>query len=175
MSASTAAQTPGRTGLWVFLASDLFSFLSLLFVWAYLRAGNDAFRAVDDPSPDRGLTAGLTAALVLASLATWRATRAPRPAVWLAVSAALGALFVAGQAVEWAGLFREGLQLGRSQYASTFLVVTGFHGLHVAVGALLALGAAALRAQDGAVRRVALYCQFVDAVWLLILATVYAA
>ncbi|MBX7101621.1 MAG: cytochrome c oxidase subunit 3 [Myxococcaceae bacterium] len=175
MTAAVVPALPGRTGLWVFLASDLFSFLSLLFIWAFLRAGNEAFRAEGDPSPGSALTAGLTAALVLSSLATWRATRAARPGGWLLLSAVLGALFVAGQGVEWAGLSLDGLELGRSQYASTFFLVTGFHGLHVAVGALLAAGAAVRSAQSDAVRSVALYCQFVDAVWLLILATVYAA
>src|SRR5262249_38952122 len=52
-----------------------------------------------------------------------------------------GALFLCGQYKEYfgiggPGLIEEGLVFGHSAYASTFYVITSFHGCHVATGVL---------------------------------------
>ena len=65
-------------------------------------------------------------------------------------------------------------------YASTFYTITGFHGTHVAFGLLL-LGLTLLRDARGridperpvAVKVSSLYWHFVDAVWLVILTSLY--
>ena len=49
----------------------------------------------------------------------------------------MGAIFIGGQATEYAELVREGITIPSSPYGSLFYLATGFHGLHV-IGGLLA-------------------------------------
>ncbi len=57
--------------------------------------------------------------------------------LWLIVTATLGGLFLAGQVYEFTSFYREGLGYSESLFASSFYTLTGFHGVHVAVGIIL--------------------------------------
>ena len=58
--------------------------------------------------------------------------------IFLAMTFLLGFTFVALQATEYHEAYTElGLQLGTGIYGSTFFMLTGFHGLHVTVGAIM--------------------------------------
>ena len=91
-------------------------------------------------------------------------------------------LFVCLQATEYHEAYTElGLQLGTGIYGSTFFMLTGFHGLHVTIGAIM-LTVIWLRVMNGhftpraafrASRRVAWYWHFVDVVWLGLFIFVY--
>jgi len=161
----------------IFLGSDAMGFGGLLLAYAVLRA-----RAAAWPEPalrfDRPLAAALTA-LLLASSATMTAAataaRAGRSTArrWLLATAALGAAFVAGQAIEFSALAgAHHLGLATDQAASIFYVLTGFHGLHVAVGVAMLL-ACARRPAGEPVEVATLYWQFVDLVWIVIFTVVY--
>ena len=174
---TAAAAPPGRIGMAIFLGSDATGFGGLLLAYAVLRV-----QAAGWPDPtlrfDRPLAAVLTA-LLLASSATMTAAvaalRAGRPTArrWLLATAGLGAAFVAGQAVEFAALAgAHHLGLASDQAASIFYVVTGFHGLHVAVGVALLLGVARRPAREPC-EVTSLYWQFVDLVWIVIFTVVY--
>lgn len=69
---------------------------------------------------------------------------------------------------------------GDGVYASIFFLATGFHGLHVAIGAtLLAICLARIaggppQGQNGLFEASAWYWHFVDVVWLLLFAVFYA-
>ena len=175
--AGAAAVPPGRIGMALFLGSDVMGFGGLLLAFALLRAQAAAW-----PEPalrfDRILAAVLTA-LLLASSATMAAAlgagRAGGPAArrWLLVTAALGAAFVAGQAVEFATLASaHHLGLAADQAASIFYVVTGFHGLHVLAGVVILLAVARRPAREP-LEVASLYWQFVDLVWIVIFTVVY--
>jgi heme/copper-type cytochrome/quinol oxidase subunit 3 len=83
------------------------------------------------------------------------------------------------QGIEYA---REPLSATYDASGSFFFTITGFHGLHVAVG-LVMLTFALVRALRGhfargrheAVSNVAVYWHFVDAVWLAVFATLYVS
>lgn len=99
--------------------------------------------------------------------------------LWLLATIGLGALFLAGQAAEFATLYSEDVRFGTNLFASSFYTLTGFHAAHVTAG-LLALAALAWLGLRGAVRRegaavgaVSIYWHFVDAVWAVILTVVY--
>jgi heme/copper-type cytochrome/quinol oxidase subunit 3 len=66
---------------------------------------------------------------------------------------------------------------GRSSRASTFYVITGFHGLHVLVGVayILAVLGQYLRGRATAyhVELLGLYWCFVDFVWIFVFSFVY--
>ena len=46
----------------------------------------------------------------------------------------MGAVFIAGQAIEYAELVHEGVTIPSSAYGTVFYLATGFHGLHVTGG-----------------------------------------
>jgi len=100
---------------------------------------------------------------------------------FLAATFLLGFLFVILQATEYGEAYREkGLQLGTGIYGSTFFLLTGFHGFHVTLGAIM-LTVVWLRCLRGhftperhfAFEAVAWYWHFVDVVWLGLFVFVY--
>jgi cytochrome c oxidase subunit III len=101
--------------------------------------------------------------------------------VFLAATFLLGFLFVFMQANEYIEAYRElNLTLGSGVYGSTFFMLTGFHGLHVTIGAIMLL-VVWLRVMKGhftpthhfAFEGVAWYWHFVDVVWLGLFIFVY--
>jgi len=101
--------------------------------------------------------------------------------VFLALTFILGFLFVGLQAEEYIHAYTElNLTLGSGVYGSTFFMLTGFHGLHVTLGAIMLL-VIWLRVMKGhftpthhfAFEGVAWYWHFVDVVWLGLFIFVY--
>jgi cytochrome c oxidase subunit 3 len=101
--------------------------------------------------------------------------------VWLAATFVLGFIFLGFQAYEYIHAYTElGLKLSSGIYGSTFFMLTGFHGLHVTLGALMLL-VIWLRVLKGhftperhfAFEGVAWYWHFVDVVWLGLFFFVY--
>ena len=99
--------------------------------------------------------------------------------MWITVL--LGALFVTLQAYEYHHAYTElNLKLSSGIYGSTFFMLTGFHGFHVCVGALMLLFIT-LRLQKGhftpdrhfGLEGAAWYWHFVDVVWLGLYIVVY--
>ena len=125
------------------------------------------------------LTSGLTVTLAHHALKkenqTWLV-------LWLAATVALGFIFVWFQAGEYIEAYTElGLTMGSGIYGATFFMLTGFHGMHVTLGAIM-LTVIMFRAMKGhfkprnhfAFEAVAWYWHFVDVVWLGLFIFVYA-
>ena len=100
---------------------------------------------------------------------------------WLAATIVLGALFMGFQAYEYVHAYSDlNLKLTSGVYGSTFYLLTGFHGFHVTVGAIM-LAVVLARAFRGhftpehhfAFEAAAWYWHFVDVVWLLLFVLVY--
>ncbi len=100
---------------------------------------------------------------------------------WFILTYLMGAVFVAGQAVEYAILVQEDVTIQSSAYGSVFYLTTGFHGIHV-VGGLLAflfvLGRTYMARRfthEQAVSAIVVsyYWHFVDVVWIALFATIY--
>jgi cytochrome c oxidase subunit 3 len=101
--------------------------------------------------------------------------------VFLAMTFLLGFLFVFLQAKEYHEAYTElGLTLGTGIYGSTFFMLTGFHGFHVTLGAIM-LTVIWFRVMKGqftpqrhfGFEAVAWYWHFVDVVWLGLFIFVY--
>ena len=99
----------------------------------------------------------------------------------LAFTVVLGFLFVSLQAYEYIHAYQDlNLTLGSGIYGSTFFMLTGFHGLHVTIGATM-LAVILCRCLAGhfkpdrhfAFEAVAWYWHFVDVVWLGLFIFVY--
>lgn len=97
---------------------------------------------------------------------------------WFGITALMGAVFLAGQLYEY---FHLEFGLTTNLFASSFYVLTGFHGLHVTVGLLLIL-CVLWRAQGNnhysseshfGVEAAELYWHFVDVVWIILFILVY--
>jgi len=101
--------------------------------------------------------------------------------LWLGATVMLGSLFLFFQAEEYIHAYRElNLTLGSGIYGSTFFMLTGFHGAHVAIGTLMLL-VMWFRAAKGhfssnnhfGFEAAAWYWHFVDVVWLMLFLFVY--
>jgi len=124
------------------------------------------------------LTSGFT--VTMAHHAIRKAERKPL-LVWLGLTVALGLLFVFFQAEEYIHAYKElNLTLGSGIYGSTFFMLTGFHGMHVTLGAIM-LAVIWFRCAKGhftpdnhfGFEAVAWYWHFVDVVWLGLFVFVY--
>ena len=100
---------------------------------------------------------------------------------WMLVTVLLGVLFLSLQAYEYAHAYRDlNLRLSSGIFGSTFFMLTGFHGAHVTIGAimlLVMLGRVLKGHFDAqhhfAFEAAAWYWHFVDVVWLLLFVLVY--
>lgn len=99
----------------------------------------------------------------------------------LLLTVLLGAIFVGFQAYEYIHAYSDlNLKLSTGIYGSTFFMLTGFHGFHVTMGAIM-LAVILLRCIKGhfkpdshfAFEAVAWYWHFVDVVWLGLFIFVY--
>jgi cytochrome c oxidase subunit 3 len=99
----------------------------------------------------------------------------------MAATVALGFTFVWFQMYEYHEAYTQlGLTLGSGIYGATFFMLTGFHGMHVTLGAIM-LVVIMIRSMKGhfkpdnhfAFEAVAWYWHFVDVVWLGLFIFVY--
>ena len=98
---------------------------------------------------------------------------------WLLITAGLGFAFLVSQMVEY---FTLPFGLTDNLYASTFFAATGFHGLHVTLGALMIMIVWwQTRPQGGRITADApfpleaaeLYWHFVDGIWVILFVILY--
>jgi heme/copper-type cytochrome/quinol oxidase subunit 3 len=174
-----------KVGVVLFLFSEAWFFLTLLIAYAFFQS-----LPANGPSAASSLnvmhTLVFSICLFLSSATIHLAARSFRAgdrsgvSRWLALTVALGAIFLFGQTREYLGLFAHGVTISTNLFGSTFFTLTGFHGLHVLMG-LVALGALlgiAMSGRLGAIKpsgfeSVAMYWHFVDAVWMVIFTVVY--
>ncbi|MBU6455016.1 MAG: heme-copper oxidase subunit III [Cyanobacteria bacterium REEB67] len=100
--------------------------------------------------------------------------------VWLLVTVVLGAVFLTGQGLEYAGLLTHNVTISRDMFGSSFFTLTGFHGFHVFIGlvlltVLLCLSAFGRNNEPTipCMKSIAIYWHFVDVVWIVIFSVVY--
>jgi cytochrome c oxidase subunit III len=128
-------------------------------------------------------TALLLSSGVTVTFAHWALIRNERPKllIWLALTILLGVTFLGVQAYEYGHAYSDlNLKLSTGVYGSTFFMLTGFHGFHVTIGAIM-LTVIWFRCYFGhfkpdhhfAFEGVAWYWHFVDVVWLGLFIFVY--
>ncbi|HEX7117736.1 MAG TPA: cytochrome c oxidase subunit 3 [Longimicrobiales bacterium] len=174
-----------KLGFWTFIGSESLFFGSLISTYMVYKS-----QSVSGPFPTDVFNIPLTSIstfvllmsslmMVLALAAVQRGDR-KGTLLWLMMTAAFGAIFLGFQSFEFTHFFHEGLTLGTNVFGSSFFVLTGFHGAHVAIGViwLLVLWVQALRGRIGQkdalkVEVAGLYWHFVDVVWIAIFTLVY--
>jgi len=124
------------------------------------------------------LSSGVT--VTFAHWALKKSSRGPL-VMWLLATVVLGFTFLGLQIFEYTHAYHElNLTLGSGIYGSTFFMLTGFHGFHVTIGAIM-LTVIMLRCAKGhftpdhhfGFEGVAWYWHFVDVVWLGLFIFVY--
>jgi len=124
------------------------------------------------------LTSGVTLTISHHAL---RASQRGKAAFWLFATVVLGAVFMGFQAYEYIHAYNDlNLKLTSGIYGSTFFMLTGFHGFHVTIGAIM-LAVVLIRLMKGhftadnhfAFEGAAWYWHFVDVVWLGLYVVVY--
>jgi heme/copper-type cytochrome/quinol oxidase subunit 3 len=199
-----------KFGFWIFLSSEFLIFYGLIAAFVITRANVwrqtesvEAFhKAWFELTPfSIALVSFNTFVLLASSLFVVLGIEAIRKndskalSKWLLLTVICGIVFLGGQAVEYTTLFgelahhaeeivKEGGTAPDSlmgfPFASAFFILTGFHGLHVFVGTLIAFGVW-LRARKNVyfsgnymtVEVFGLFWHFVDLVWVLIFTIVY--
>ena len=110
-----------------------------------------------------------------------RAGHRAKTAFWLFATILLGATFMGFQVYEYMHAYSElNLKLSSGVYGSTFFMLTGFHGFHVTMGAIM-LSVVLYRVMKGhftaehhfGFEGAAWYWHFVDVVWLGLYVVVY--
>ena len=193
MSAAHETQHHTTTGIdnrkmlmWIFLASECLFFGALISTYLIFQG-----ESVVGPTPHEILNIPVTSAssfvLLMSSvtmvLAVYGAQhgRLGMMKLMLLATILLGIGFLGFQAYEFTEFVHEGLGLTTNQFGSSFFVLTGFHGTHVAVGVLYLLSllvASNRRTGLGADRALhidlaGLYWHFVDVVWIVIFTIIY--
>ena len=175
-----------KLAMWLFLASDCLFFGA--FISTYLlyhgRSGQHGLTPGQVYSiPFTSVTSFIllmsSLTMVLALAAIQRGDHR-RLKVWLLATALFGTVFIAGQIYEFTEFYRKGLSLSTNVFGSSFFVLTGVHGVHVAIGIvwLLSLWSIAMQNQihqgdSEAIEIAGLYWHFVDIVWIIIFTVVY--
>jgi heme/copper-type cytochrome/quinol oxidase subunit 3 len=176
----------GWWGMVMLIATESMLFLALVASYFFLRFQSGPEWPPDGiAAPSLELPLVMTVILLSSSIPVHIADRAIRRGnsrrlrVGLAVGFVLGAAFLGLQGVEYAEKLSE-FTPTTNAYGSLFYTITGFHGLHVLVGLLFSIWTQA-RAWRAAfdnerhltVQNFTLYWHFVDAVWIVVLATIY--
>jgi heme/copper-type cytochrome/quinol oxidase subunit 3 len=179
----------GKIGMWLFLGSEVMFFTGLIGAYIILRFGQVTWA---DPTGEGyplniPLTAANTFLLICSSVTlVWalqsiQAGKRGLGNLGLLLTTVFGAVFVGVQGVEYYELYtHRGMSPSSDLFGSCFYTMTGFHGMHVAVGViamgvLTAMGFAGKFDEENyaAVEMTGLYWHFVDLVWIILFAIVY--
>jgi cytochrome c oxidase subunit 3 len=175
-----------RLATLVFLMAGTMLFIGLVGAYIVLRYGGPQWPPPGLPSLPIGLGTFNTAVILLSSVALMRGVRAMRHLNagglrrGLTIAAALGAVFVALQALQWSMLVGRGLSFAGTTYGSTFYVISGAHAVHALTG-FIWLGVMALRQRQSSIadamqRQIevcALFWHFVGLVWVFLYVVLY--
>lgn len=172
-------------GFWVYLMTDCVLFASLFATYAVLQGNTYGGPGADElfsmpfvlGETLLLLTSSFTAGLAVLAM---HSRRKSQVLVWLGVTFALGAGFLAMELSEFAALVAEGNSWQRSGFLSAFFTLVATHGLHIATGLLWLLVVATQLIRKGftasSVQRLTLFSMFwhfLDLVWIFIFTIVY--
>ncbi|MGE5638259.1 MAG: cytochrome c oxidase subunit 3 [Chloroflexota bacterium] len=175
-----------KTGMWVFLVSEILLFGGLLTSYAFIRANSTYWpNALENHNVVIGtintivlLTSSLAMILALNSARTGNTTGTK---IALASAFILGIVFLGIKlGFEWPDEYRRGFTISSGLPESTYYALVGIHGMHVAIGcvAITYLLIRALKGQftktkNTGIENVGLYWHFVDIVWMFLFTIFY--
>ena len=160
-------------------------FLALIVAFMYFTY-NPTFHADSKNTLDIKSTAIFSICLFFSSFTLWRAETSQKKGkinglkYWLLATIVLGTIFLIGQGSEYYRLLKQGFNISKSVFSTSFFTLTGFHGLHVFIGILvlsIVLGQFFKKSFDlyrnNILSAAGVYWHFVDIVWLFVFTVVY--
>ena len=179
-------------GMLLFITSEVMFFAGLFAAYFNVRASAAQWPPINPETTEPfhlailPLVGPATLLLILSSFtcqfAVWGIQRGDRTAFIrnIAVTFAIGIVFLIMQVIDYAALGSEGISLSTGTFGTTYFTLTGFHGAHV-FGGVIMLGVVLYRGMAGqfsarhhdAVEAVSLYWHFVDVVWILLFSLLY--
>ncbi len=179
-------EAPGRSigwwGMIFFIISEALIFANLIAAYLYLEIRQGSWQLPLDLTLPVINTAILLSSSIPVRLAGAGIAKGnQRQLKWgLIGTVIMGSIFLGGQAFEYTDLFAKNFTPQFQAFGSAFFTLTGFHGLHVTVGALFllivwlrALRGDFTRKKHFAVQAAEMYWHFVDGVWVVVFSTVY--
>ena len=171
-------------GVIVFLVAEGMIFLGLFAAYLTFRAVAPVWPPEGTPERELLLPGINTLILISSSFVIHNADTAIKKnnvaglRTWFILTAIMGAIFLAGQVYEYSHLE---FGLTTNLFASTFYVLTGFHGMHVCFGILLILGVLWRSLKKDrynsknhfGVEAAEIYWHFVDIVWIVLFVLLY--
>jgi len=181
----SGSRSVGWWGLICLLLNEVVLFASLIASYLYIRFNSTAWPPLGVPKPELILPAIMTVILLSSSVFMHLAQRGiqrgdqSRLRIGLLIAFGLAVIFLALQVYEY---MHSDVLPKDNTYGSLFFAITGIHGIHVLL-AVLMNGYLQLRARLGhfsarrlqGVENVVLYWHFVDAVWILIVLSLYVS
>jgi cytochrome c oxidase subunit 3 len=171
-------------GVIVFLIAEAMIFLGLFSAYLTFKAVAPVWPPEGTPELELLLPGVNTIILISSSFVIHNADTAIKKndvkglQKWFGITAAMGIVFLIGQLYEY---FHLEFGLTTNLFASTFYVLTGFHGLHVLFGLVLILAVLwrSLKSSHYSntshfgVEAAELYWHFVDVVWIFLFILLY--
>ena len=174
-----------KLAIWTFIGSECLFFASLISTYLVYKG-----KSLVGPFPkdifEIPLVTFGTALLLFSSLFVVLSLNAAeqgnrkKTILWLGLTITCGLFFIGMQVYEFSHFFHKGLTMQGNLFGASFYTLTGFHGVHVAVGIIMLLSLVAMLAKgklvgekSETVEMIGLYWHFVDIVWILIFTLVY--
>lgn len=181
---SCRSYSRGRLGMWCLIAAESALFLAFVITYAVYVG-----KPFGGPTPREVLSVPIfiTICLLSSSFTMHRAIVSIRhgktvafKVFWL-VTLALGAIFLAGTAIEWHHLiFEENFTIQTNLFGAAYFSLVGLHAFHVLIGLValivvigLAFAGRVKREHAGRCAVLSMYWHFVDAVWAVVFTVVY--
>lgn len=185
-----------RTGMWLFLFTELLLFVGLILVYVVFRANytHEFHEAAGHLNVKIGvvntlvlLTSSLT---IVISLAKMQRGNKESSSDYLWITIGLGFVFLMNKFVEWfekishdyypSSSLMEALPKGESIFYSLYYSLTGLHALHVIIGMTI-IAFIIKQISDGKIKpdnyvkleNAALYWHLVDVIWIVLLPLFY--
>jgi heme/copper-type cytochrome/quinol oxidase subunit 3 len=179
----SGSRSVGWWGVICLLLNEIVLFASLIASYLYLRFNSPTWPPAGVEKPELVLPAIMTVILLASSVFMQLAERGikqgeqNRLRIGLLIAFGLALVFLGLQVWEYT---HSDVLPNDNAYGSLFFAITGIHGIHVLL-AVLMNGYLQVRARLGhfsarrfqGIENVTLYWHFVDAVWLLIVLTLY--
>ena len=168
----------------ILIMTEVMFFAALISAYMIIRSGSEEWPPWGQPRLPVFATALNSLALLASAFCLHRSVKvfssqASRSKQLLALTIALGTVFVGVQGYEWVQLISFGLTITSSTYGGVFYLIIGAHGLHV-IGGLLALLACLKRLNSTSqqltidnLRAAQIFWYFVVGVWPVLYTLVY--
>ncbi len=174
-----------KLAMWIFLGSECLLFGGLISSYLLYKTRGSGLPVPTDVF-DIPFTSVSSFVLLMSSMTMVLALSALRRGdealsrVWTLATAMLGGVFIGGQVYEFTTFLREGLGFTTNPASSAFFTLTGFHGVHVALGITMLMSTFVMSSkgklhqeQSETLEIVGLYWHFVDVVWIVLFTVVY--